>query len=198
MNNLLVVDDHRLYREGIRRALGEAVPGLRVQIADSPASALAFLRSDPSTDLCLSDYRLHDSDGLALLECVRSEFPAVARGLLCSVMTPELVRRARSIGCVACLSKDRDVAGLAEALNMLFEGGTVFDTLGPDQADHMIMARRLEILRLAAAGLTNNAIAAKIGIAESSLKDDWAHLLFQLGVSTSSEAVGVAYRRNLL
>jgi len=198
VNSLLFVDDHPLYREGIRRTLVETLAGLRVQVADTPDNALLALRAEPDTDLCLADYRLRDADGLSLLERVGVEFPTVARGLLCAALTPELVQRARAIGCVACLSKDRNADGLAEALNMLFDGGTVFDTSNPEGSERIVTAKRLEILRLAAAGMTNKDIARKLGIAERSVKDHWAHLFEQLEVSTRAEAVGMAYRRNLL
>lgn len=198
MNSLLFVDDHPLYREGILRTLGEALPGLRVQVAGTQDSALIVLRTEPDVDLCLADYRLRNADGLSLLQHVGAEFPLVARGLLCAAPTPELVRRARDIGCVACLSKDRNAEGLAEALNLLFDGGTVFDTSNPEGAERIVSAKRMEILRLAAAGMTNKAIAEQLGIAERSIKDHWTYLFRQLEVSTRAEAVGVAYRRNLL
>lgn len=198
MNSILFVDDHPLYREGIQRTLMEALPGLKVQVADALDSALVALRAEPEIDLCLADYRLRGDDGLNLLQQVGSEFPTVARGLLCGSLTPELVERARSIGCVACLSKDRDAEELTEALNLLFEGGTVFDTCSPNGAERSVSAKRLEILRLAAAGMTNKFIAQKLGVGERTVKDHWAHLFEQLGVGTRAEAVGVAYRRNLL
>lgn len=198
MHSLLFVDDHPLYREGIRHTLAEALPGLRVRVADTPDSALTAPRAEPDTELCLSDYRLRDGHGLGLLQSVSAEFPTVARGLLCAAPTPELVQRARAIGCVACLSKNRDAEGLVEALTLLFKGEPVFDTSSHEGAERSVTAKRLEILRLAAAGMTNRAIAVKLGIAERSVKDHWAHLFEQLEVSTRAEAVGVAYRRNLL
>ena len=67
MNTLVFVDDHPLYREGLQRALRDAMPGLRVLVAEGRHSALALLAREPDVDLCLSDFTLPDGDGLALL-----------------------------------------------------------------------------------------------------------------------------------
>lgn len=196
--SLLFVDDHPLYREGIQRTLIEAMPDLRIRLADEPAGALAVLRQHADTDLCLSDYRLPRSDGLTLLAAIGTEFPGVARGLLCAALTPELVQQAIQLGCVACLSKSRNAEGLAHALRQLFDGGTIFDRATTENGERVLTTKRLEVLRLAAQGMTNKGIARRLGIAERSVKDHWTHLFEQLQVNTRAEAVAVAYRSNLL
>lgn len=201
-HSLLFVDDHPLYREGMRRTLAEALPELRVFVAEDEPSALATLKSNAEVDLCLADYRLGQSDGIALLRRIGADHPDVARGLLCAALTPELVQNAKAIGCVACLSKDRDAERLADALRRLFGGHTVFDEpvarRTADGDPRTLSARRMEVLRLAAAGMSNKEIGRKLGIVERSVKDHWARIFEQLGVSTRTEAVGVAFRRNLL
>lgn len=199
MYTLLFVDDHPLYREGVRRALSEAMPALRIVLADGQTSALAVLASDDDIDLCLSDFNLPDGDGLSLLGRVAQQHPTVARGLLCGEPDAAMARQARSLGCVACLSKDRDIASLVDALKTLFNGGAVFD-VDPSQAvgTTTLSDKRKDILRLAAKGLSNKEISQLLGISERTVKDHWAAIFDQMGVSNRTEAVSQALRERLL
>lgn len=199
MYTLLFVDDHPLYREGVRRALSDAMPDLRILLADGHASALQVLAADQDIDLCLADFQLPDGDGLALLGQVARRHPTVARGLLCGSPDPAMARQAQLLGCVACLSKDRDIASLGEALRSLFEGGSVYDVApSPELSVVSLSDKRKEILRLAAKGLSNKEISALVGISERTVKDHWSYIFEQMGVSNRTEAVSQALRERLL
>lgn len=199
MYTLLFVDDHPLYREGVRRALSDATPDLRILLAEGHASALQVLSADPDIDLCLSDFQLPDGDGLALLGQVARRHPTVARGLLCGAPDPAMARQAQVLGCVACLSKDRDIASLGEALRSLFEGGSVYDVAPAAELSVVSLSdKRKEILRLAAKGLSNKEISALVGISERTVKDHWSYIFEQMGVSNRTEAVSQALRERLL
>ncbi|MFZ5525122.1 MAG: LuxR C-terminal-related transcriptional regulator [Pseudomonadota bacterium] len=199
MYTLLFVDDHPLYREGVRRALTDAMPELRIVLASGTVSALEVLAAEPDIDLCLSDFQLPDGDGLMLLGQVARQHPTVARGLLCGAPDPAMARQATVLGCVACLSKDRDIASLGEALRKLFDGGSVYDVEpAAVMAVVALSDKRKEILRLAAKGLSNKEISALLGISERTVKDHWSYIFEQMGVSNRTEAVSQALRERLL
>lgn len=195
---LIFVDDHPLYREGLRRTLQDAMPNLRVLDAEDEKTALALLKAFPDTDLFLADYRLGADNGLGLLEKISQQFPLVARGLLCSTPSGDIAARAQRIGCVACLSKDRDEASLKQALENLFNGRTVFDVQPTPSAESKLSSKRLEILRLAARGLTNADIAGLMELSERAVKDHWTHIFLQLEVSNRAEAVSRAQNAQML
>lgn len=196
---LLFVDDHPLYREGLKRVVEEVLPEARVLVTDTPAAALACLAAEPDVDLFLTDYRLPDQDGLSLVAEVGRRHPTAARGLLCADPTVSLVERARGLGCVACLSKDRNMEEIAEALSVLFAGGTVFDGAAANGAEHdALSAKRIEILQLAADGQSNKEIARTLGIAERTVKDHWHYIFDRLQVGNRAEAISRAHRLNLL
>ena len=199
MRTMLLVDDHPLYREGMLRALHDTLPALCVRLAGDSTTALVVLRGLPDLDLCVADYRLPESTGLQLLEAVGRSFPLVARALIGSVLTPEMARRAQLIGCVACLSKDRDAAQMSAALQTLFDGGTVFD-VPPETAAGTggLSERRMEVLRLAAAGFTNRDIAMRLSVSERTVKDHWSYIFEQLRVANRVEAVTRAIQSQLL
>jgi DNA-binding NarL/FixJ family response regulator len=199
MFTLLFVDDHPLYREGVRMALRDAMPDLRIVLADRVSSALEVLAAESDVDLCLSDFNLPDGDGISLLAQVGPRYPSVARGLLCGVPDANMARQAQALGAVACLSKDRGIASLAEALQVLFDGGTVFDVAPASSAGLPTLSdKRKEILRLAAKGLSNKEISALMGTSERTVKDHWGYIFEQMGVSNRTEAVSQALRERLL
>lgn len=197
MARILFIDDHPLYRAGLALALERSMPDLEIVLAGSAAEALGVLEQGVDIDLCLSDLRLPGEDGLALLETVRVRWPSVARGVLCAEPTAAVVARARTLGCVACLSKARDMDDLAAALALLFTGEAVFDT--PDAAPGPALSeRRRRVLEGAARGLSNKEIARELGISERTVKDHWAGIFGQLVVGNRAEAVSRAHQLRLL
>lgn len=197
MGCLLFVDDHPLYRDGVSRALAEAMPDLHVVLASSHDDALAQLAVHHDVDLCLADHRLVGADGLVLLEAIGTRYPTIARGLLCSSISSDLAARAKAIGCVACLSKSRDMDALADALALLFQGGSIFDLAEPIGKD-LLSQRRQHLLQLAAQGRSNKEIARLMGITERTVKDHWGHIFAQLAVSNRAEAVSRAHQTGLI
>lgn len=196
MTRLLFVDDHPLYRSGVQLALARMMPDLAVDLAATADEALACLSREPNLDLCLSDYRLPGGNGLDLLAEAGRRWPTVARGLLCSDPTPDLARRAQALGCVACLSKARDMEALVDALAVLFQGGALFDGEGP--APTALSDKRRQVLELAARGQSNKAIARELGCTERTVKDHWARIFERLQVVNRAEAISRAHELRLL
>jgi DNA-binding NarL/FixJ family response regulator len=193
---LLFVDDHPLYRSGVELTLARTMPDLDVTLASSAEEALARLAEDSNVDLCLADYRLPGQDGLSLLAEVGRQWPTIARGLLCSDPTADLARRAQALGCVACLSKARDMDALLEALANLFHGGAIFD--GDGQPSSQLSDKRRQVLELAAGGKSNKAIARELGVTERTVKDHWARIFERLAVANRAEAISRAHQLRLL
>ena len=103
----------------------------------------------------------------------------------------------------ASLARDLSAGELAAAVTAVAHGMTVFGPgkAGADPAsavDDALTARELEVLRLAAGGLTNKAIARRLTISEHTVKFHMRTLLAKLQVSSRTEAVSVTVRRGLL
>lgn len=196
MTRLLFVDDHPLYRAGVRLAIAQALPDVTVDLASTAEEALARLAAEPNVDLCLADYRLPGGDGLSLLAEVGRRWPTIARGLLCADPTADLARRAEALGCIACLSKARDMDRLVDALGQLFQGGAVFDSDGP--AGPVLSDKRRLVLEMAARGASNKAIALELGCTERTVKDHWARIFERLAATNRAEAISRAHELRLL
>jgi DNA-binding NarL/FixJ family response regulator len=199
MRRILFVDDHPIYRDGVRRVLESSGPDVQVLTADGASAALKLLSEASDIDLCLTDQRLLDGEGASLARQVRELYPSIAVGLLCAEPTLTLANEMRAIGAVACLSKDRDTAALCDAIDTLYNGGSIFDDAArTGDGERTLSLRRREILVFAGQGLLDKQISDKMGITESTVRNHWQHIFSQLNVSNRTEAVTRALRQGLI
>ena len=194
---MLFVDDHPLYRIGLVHALGAAMSDLRIVTASHVAGAEAILDRDDAIGFCLCDTKLADGLGVELLALVGRRFPSVAAGILAADVTPDLERAVRANGGVACLSKNRDVWAIADALRSVFAGGEVFERES-SEASRLLTERRRSIVRLAAEGWGDKQICSHLAISESGVRGHWNHIFHRLGALNRTEAVTKAMRLHLI
>ena len=199
MRRILFVDDHPIYRDGVRRVLEGSGPDVQVFTADGASSALRLLAETSEIDLCLTDQRLLDGEGADLARQIRELYPSIAVGLHCAEPTLTLANEMRAIGAVACLSKDRDTSSLCDAIDTLYNGGSIFDDVARgNEGERTLSLRRREILVFAGQGLLDKQISDKMGITESTVRNHWQHIFSQLNVSNRTEAVTKALRQGLI
>ncbi len=110
MLRVLVVDDEPLIRWSAAETLAEA-GHLVVEAADG-RSALACLAEGPLPDVILLDYRLPDSNDLALLAAIRRAAPASSVIMMTAYGTPDLMARASALGVHQVISKPFEIRAL--------------------------------------------------------------------------------------
>jgi DNA-binding NarL/FixJ family response regulator len=119
----------------------------------------------------------------------------------------EQARRVRAAGATAVLPRGVDAPALEAALAAVLEGLTVsdptleapsIDRLDLDRGGENLTPRELEVLSLIAEGLSNKAIASRLTIRESTVKDHVNSMLEKLGAQSRTEAVTLALRRGLI
>jgi DNA-binding NarL/FixJ family response regulator len=202
--DIFIADDQTLVRQGIRGLL-ELIPDFRVvgEASDGEEAVDGVLRHTP--DVALVDVRMPKKDGVAVVRALR------ARGdktpvLLLTTFDDELVlMEGVRAGVAGYLLKDvaldrlvsavRDVAagktillpGVTErALRYVQEAGNEFAAATlPSQ----LTSRELEVLRLMAGGYNNREIAAALGTAEGTVKNQASSILSKLGVRDRTRAV---------
>jgi DNA-binding NarL/FixJ family response regulator len=200
---VLIADDHRLIVEGTKQALeraggfevvGEAVNGVQV---------LPLVRR-LKPELVLLDLRMPQMDGLTCLSKIRKEFPEVKVAMLSVSQDPELIQTALKRGASAYIVKSIDPADLAAALRQAIDGN-VFTTAGltedPGQRaarDAGLTERELVIVRAVARGLSNEAIAKELWVAEQTVKFHLTNIYRKLGVSNRTEAARYAFEQGLV
>ena len=175
------------------------MPRLRVHVAAGYHSALELLSVTRDIDVCLSDYRLADGDGVSLIEEVRRNYPDIATGLLCADPLAGIIARVREAGGVACLSKARDIGALASAIDNIFNGGIVFDDGSlPAFPSQSLSAKRREILKLAGTGHLDKQIGEQLNISESTVRNHWQLIFARLEAVNRTQAVAKALQLGLI
>lgn len=210
MINVLLVDDHALFRESLARLLAVS-SDIRISAqCGTVDEALQLMGSQPY-DLVLLDYELGDRRG--------NEVVAAARGagfggkiLIVTVgLTLAEVRAMMSAGVSGIFLKNNSPDLLIEAVHSVMRGETWMDpkyTASKDEPATAEAARRArfterdrQVLRGVFEGLANKEIAERLHVSESAIKASLQQLFSKTGVRTRSQLVRVAlehYRRELL
>lgn len=189
---VLVVDDQQLLRRGLVMLFG-TVEGVDVVAqAAHGAEALAVLRAE-DVDVVLADAKMPVMDGIELVRRCAREHPGLPVLVLTTFDEPDVVRGAVAAGAAGFLLKDTSIEALAEAVRAVAAGGLVIDprvarlALAPsrDEGDGppalaLLTPTEREVAALVAEGLSNQAIAARMVLAEGTVKNHVSALLRKL------------------
>jgi DNA-binding NarL/FixJ family response regulator len=200
---VLIADDHQLMVEGTRQALERAGGFEVVAQASNGAQVLPLVRRF-KPDLVLLDMRMPQMDGLQCLAKIRKEFPNVKVAMLSVSQDPDLIQKALKRGANAYIVKTVDPDDLPGALRQAMDGN-VFTTVGisDDPAEKAakeagLTERELMIVRAVARGLSNEAIAKELWVAEQTVKFHLTNIYRKLEVSNRTEAARYAFEQGLV
>ena len=203
---VVVVDDHRIVRDGIRWMLSGAGS---IEIAGDAASgdALLELLADAPVDVVLLDVRMPGKSGLETLEAMRIDFPQVRVIMLSMHDQPAYVRRAIELGAAGYLLKSTGRDELIRALDTVAEGGTYLQgevvapliaSTDPATSTPHLSPRERQVLQLVAHGYENKQIATELDIAEATVKTYLRGIFERLDASSRAEAVAVGLREGII
>ncbi len=198
---LLVVEDHPLYRDGIAAAFQGVADVTVVGAVGTVAEARDGL--DGGVDVMLLDLGLPDGPGLELLRGLPPGRPAVV--VLTMHEDPFTVLEAVRAGARGYLLKGAGREEIVEAVRRAAAGAAVFGAAAADVviaaaasaggAPHVTLGlteREGEVLRLVAQGLTNAAVASRLGLAPKTVRNQVSVILDKLGVTSRGEAAAQA------
>jgi DNA-binding NarL/FixJ family response regulator len=194
---VLVVDDHVVVRDGLRRLL-VTLPNVEIFDAATGREALSFVRRQ-QPDLILLDLHLPGLGGIELLRRLISTSPDVR--ILVFSMHAETMYAARALqaGARGYVSKNASPEELQIALHRVIEGGRYVEreiakelaVHGPVDADpwNRLTERDLEILRLLSEGRSLAQIAAAIGVSYKTVANICTQIKAKLGVARTADLV---------
>ena len=206
---VVVADDHRIVREGLRWMLADEPDIDIVGEADS-GGALLDLLEHTAVDVVLLDVRMPDLNGLEALEHLRRRHNPPRVIVLSMYREPAYVRRAIELGASGYLLKSTSRPELVLALKMVSEGrgyvqgevtGPLLAQIAGDQGDTVapqLSGREREVLQLTARGQSNRQIARTLRISEATVKTHLKAIFTHLDVATRAEAVAVGLREGLI
>lgn len=203
MLRVIIADDHKLFREGLRRIL-ELDGGFEiVGEAATGEQALGLLKR-LTCDLVLMDINMPELNGVEATKRIRSEYPDV-RVLVLSIHDDrEYLLEVLKAGAAGYLLKDVEPATLMEAMRTVARGGSI---VAPGLTGKLVRelhrlhapvaaapssvltARETEILDLMARGLNNAAIAKAAFISEQTVKNHITSIMRKLDVADRTQAV---------
>jgi len=203
---ILLVDDHSLFRCGLRMVLSAAIPDLEVAEAASLEEAM-HAAIDPS--LVLLDIQLHGLNGLEGIALVKRRWPQAAVIMLSSEVSPQKVRMAMERGAAAFVSKadpaDRILAVISQVRRGLPVGHDAFPAQGlsiengaGDDQPALLTPRQSEVLDLMCQGLSNKVIGRRLNLSENTVRGHVQAVLAALQVSSRSEAGFAARQRGIV
>ena len=202
---ILLIDDHSLFRCGLRMVLASAIAGVQVAEAASLEEAMRSEMAAPS--LVLLDIQLHGHNGLEGMALVRRRWPQASVIVLSSEASPQKVQLALERGATAFVSKadppDRMLAVIDQVrLGQPVTHGTAEAPAGaasPAEAPHPLLTpRQSEVLDLVCQGLSNKVIGRRLNLSENTVRGHVQAVLAALQVSSRSEAGFAARRRGIV
>ncbi len=196
--DVLLVDDHALFRAGLKLLLEVTRPELRVHEAVDARTALGWLRAHGAPDLCLLDLELKDHPGMLVLHAMRAMAPRAAIVIVSATDDPAAVCSCIEAGAMSYIPKSASSEVLAQALARVLAGevflpeGFADAVAAHHDALPVLTPRQRDVLRLLNRGLPSKLIARELGISEYTVKDHIASILRILGVRNRTQAVILA------
>jgi two-component system response regulator NreC len=206
---ILLVDDHRVVRAGLRLLL-EAEAGLDVVDEAGDVRDAVFKTRRHAPDLIVLDVMLPDGDGVEAIEKLQAQAPLAKVLILSMEDSGHHVRRAFANGANGYVLKDAAEDELVSAIREIAAGGRY---LHPALGARMVQAdveereraasdplsdREREVLRLLAQGHTNQDIATQLYISVRTAETHRAHIMQKLGFTSRSELVRYAIDQGML
>lgn len=194
---ILIADDHPLVRDALRMAISSRFPYLVVDEAIGIEPAERIARSKRDIALLLLDYQLPDSEGFSGFFRLQHALGDVPIAIISAFDDSRIVEAARAVGAAGFLPKSRPLDEIAENIEKLMAGQTVFPP-APGVTDHLReMSARLATLssaqkRVVAAlvrGDLNKQIAADLDITEATVKAHLTAIFRKLRVSNRLQAI---------
>ena len=206
---LLVVDDHEMFRHGSVRLL----EGTNIRVvaeAENGEEAVALLKTH-DIDAILLDFCMADQRGTKTLKCIREKSPETPVLILSDNETASCVSQAKALGAAGYLSKRCKRQELVAAIRKVAAGDDVWtdDQLrritGPLATTWLeidtaipLTSRQSEVLRHLALGLSTKEIAKTLKIRYDTAKEHVQNTMRKIGVTGRTEAAVWAVRKGLI
>jgi DNA-binding NarL/FixJ family response regulator len=198
-----VVDDHMIFREGLRALLGRADD---IEIVGEAATTQEAIEVADTLrpDVVLMDLNLPGGGGEVATTEILAAHPEVAVLVLTMHSDDAHLRHALNAGARGYLLKDAEPDAIVRAVLAVNEGQAIFDrgiaaqviaatgTLQAERPFPVLTDREFEILDRLARGLRNDAISARMGISMKTVQNNVSSILLKLGAADRAQAVAIA------
>lgn len=199
---ILLIDDHAMFRSGLRMVLNESLPDAEIIEAGTLNDAMQSATDQP--DVVLLDIKLPGLNGVEGIALLKRRWPHLPIMMLSSQDEPETVRMALARGATCFVSKADTADKIISILEKVLRGERIEpqDLPGIGGDTHGILMhltpRQCEVLDLLCQGMSNKLIARQLNLSENTVRGHVQAILGFLQVSSRSEAVFAARNRGLV
>ena len=209
MKRILIVDDHEVLREGVKRIFDKQVGVITFGEASSGPEALRLVR-EKDWDIVVLDLSLNGQNGLEVLKELKQIRPRLPVLILSMHTEVQFARRAFKAGASGYITKDSPRSELTKAINKVIdEGRYVSQALAEklvvdigrdtDRLPHETLSdREFEVMRLIASGKTAGEIAKLLSLSDSTISTYRARILEKMGMKTNAELTHYAIQSKLV
>ena len=206
MTRVLLVDDHPVIRQGIRRILTGTFADLNVSEAESGEQALALAEAGP-WDLMLLDLSLPGVQGLEVIHQVRQAQPGIRIVVVSVHPAHQVARRAISAGAMAYIDKSAAPEEMVKAVADVLAGRTYVTATTADPArvqrsaglpHEQLSDREYQVLRMLGAGKTVSEIASELALSVKTISTYRSRILEKMGLRTTPELMRYVIEHGLV
>jgi DNA-binding NarL/FixJ family response regulator len=208
---ILLADDHPLFREGVKPVLMKLAPEVTILEAKDYPTAFEIARKQPEIDLALLDLYMPGMIGVDGVGRFRMSFPHVPVVVLSAAEEHDQIERLLANGALGFISKASPSEVILSALNLVLAGGVYIppsllsrvsgnETSMIDQGagpQETLTRRQVDVLRELAKGQNNKQIAKNLNVTEGTVKIHLASIFRVLNVTSRTEALLLAQKMGL-
>lgn len=202
--SVVLVDDHTMLRQGLRRALESEGVMVVGEAADGAEGMRVALATHP--DVVLMDVSMPGTDGIDATRQLVAADGRMRVVMLTMHIDREVIDRAIKAGAVGYLTKDSSISEVIEAIRLAANGDRPMSpnlaeamlTEARRDTDGIISNREEEVLQLVADGLGTSEIAAKLFISQKTVKNHLASIYEKLNARDRTQAVLMAVKMGIV
>ena len=207
--NIMVVDDHPIFRRGVVQILREEWPEAIIEESENAAQLFECLRQNPC-DVVILDLSLPDKDGLDCLPMIKQKHPNLPVVFLSMHTEYEFAVRALKLGAAGYLTKNHAANELVAAVRKVMAGGAYVSgdlaerlalSLGVPKVGSLherLSAREFAVMRLLASGKTVSQIAKHLSLSGKTISTYRARILEKMSMETNAELTHYCVRHQLI
>ena len=200
--HVLIVDDHALFRTGLKMILMQ-VGGAR-GISEASSIKEAFDFNESGVDVVLLDIHMPGLNGIDGIKPMRDRFNGIPIIILSANSDPSTMVDAKNLGASGFLNKSTQAEPMVEAITKVLNGKTCFpddldsmESTGEQTLSNNLTPRQIEVLIHLCEGKPNKLIARELDMSENTVRVHVSAILAALGASNRTEAMLIAQQQGI-
>jgi len=198
--NILIIDDHTLFRTGMKLILMQV--GKAESVAEANSIKNSFELSEQKFDVILLDIHMPGVNGIDGIKPLKEKFSNTPIIILSASTEMQDIAKAKSLGAAGFINKASAADEMVSSISLVIDGGSCFceeelDEAAIDNIGDGLTARQLEVLIHLCEGKPNKLIARKLDMSENTVRVHVSAILNTLGASNRTEAILIAQREGI-